>query len=207
MMHTGRGQLAWIVALVVVGSAMLGAAKIKVRAEGDKTFDFTLSGRGIGTTQRQEKSSWLAPPMTTPRPCGNVSSRPSWMPSRPRCRREASSGATGGTPDLKVTYYLIVKLTAGRRSSGNSFPRRLLGPAPVCAGDDILQGGAGGITHSRLGGADERRGRVARDRRDGSRSVEDGRRTKGPPARGRADAASEVSAQKMIASARQRCVG
>ncbi len=123
MMHTRRGQLAWIVALVVVGTAMLGAAKIKVRAEGDKTFDFThvrtwdwdhpTPGKVIMARAADDDPEAVRKRL-----------EPTLMDAVASTlqTRGLQQAATGGTPDLKVTYYLIVKLTAGTQELGQFLP-------------------------------------------------------------------------------------
>jgi len=116
-----RARLVWILALTMLGSALVGAAKIKVRAEGDKTFDF----RSVRTWD------WDAP---TP---GKVimARAADDDPEAVRKRLEptlmeavATSFKSRGlqkatsSPDLKVTYYVIVKLTAGTQEMGQFLP-------------------------------------------------------------------------------------
>ena len=126
---------------------MLGAAKIKVRAEGDKTFDFTMSGPGTGTTPTPGKVIMMRAADDDPEAV-RKRLEPTVMEAVGSAlqSRGLQQAATGGPPDLKLTYYLIVKLTAGTQEIGQFLPATTFwGLPPVCAGRHVVQGGAGGI--------------------------------------------------------------
>jgi hypothetical protein len=117
-----RARLVWVVALTMLGSGLVGAAKIKVRAEGDKTFDF----RSVRTWD------WDAPTPGKVIVARSADDDPEALRKRlePTLMEAVETSfksrglqrATSSPPDLKVTYYAIVKLTAGAQEMGQFLP-------------------------------------------------------------------------------------
>jgi hypothetical protein len=121
-MQRSRQQLASILTLVVIAGALLGAAKIKVRAEGDKTFDFTTVRTWDWDNPTPGKVIMMRAADDDPE---DVRKR-----LEPTVMEAIGSGlqsrglqrATTGAADLKATYCIVVKLTAGTQEMGQFLP-------------------------------------------------------------------------------------
>lgn len=117
-----RAQIAWLAALSVLASALLGAAKISVRAEGDKTFDFKTARTWAWDAPTPGKVIMMRAADDNPEDI-RLRLEPTVLeavgavlPSRGLQKASASP------PDLKLTYYLVVKLTAGTQEMGQFLP-------------------------------------------------------------------------------------
>lgn len=115
--------MAWLLALLMLAGALPAAApKIKVRAQGDKTFDFTTvrtwdwdhptPGKVIALRSHDDDPEALRKRFES----AVMDALASQLQLRGLTR------AADATPDLKATYYLVVKFSSSAQEMGQFLP-------------------------------------------------------------------------------------
>jgi hypothetical protein len=117
-----RAGIAWVVALSVLGGALLGAAKISVRAEGDKTFDFASARTWAWDMPTPGKVIMMRAADDDPEAVRKRLEPTVMEAVGAALQSRGLQRASASPPDLKITYYVVVKLSAGTQEAGQFLP-------------------------------------------------------------------------------------
>jgi hypothetical protein len=123
MNTTGRGWMTGMLALMVLAGALPGAApKIKVRAQADKNYDFSTVRTWDWDHPTPGKVIALRSQDDDPEALRKRFESTVMDAFASQLQLRGLTHAAQATPDLKATYYLIVKFTSSSQEMGQFLP-------------------------------------------------------------------------------------
>jgi hypothetical protein len=117
-----RTRIAWVLAWIVLAAALANAAKIKVRAQGDKTYDFAAVRTWDWDQPTPGKVIALRTQDDDPEALRQRFESTVMEAFTSQMQQRGLTRGSPSPPDLKATYYLIVKFSSSAQEMGQFLP-------------------------------------------------------------------------------------
>jgi Domain of unknown function (DUF4136) len=117
-----RAPIGWVLVLVMVAGGLLSAAKIKTRSQHDKTYDFRTVRTWDWDNPTPGKVIMLRSQDDDPEPVRQRFESTIMEAVASQLQSRGLARAAGAPPDLKATYYLIVKYNSSAQEMGQFLP-------------------------------------------------------------------------------------
>jgi hypothetical protein len=117
-----RARIACVLASIVLAAALADAAKIKVRAQGDKNFDFAAVRTWEWDQPTPGKVIALRTQDDDPEALRQRFESAIMDAFASQLQQRGLTRASQSPPDLKATYYLVVKFSSSAQEMGQFLP-------------------------------------------------------------------------------------
>jgi Domain of unknown function (DUF4136) len=122
MTMISRTRIAWALAWIVLAAGLAHAAKIKVRAQGDKKYDFAAVRTWDWDQPTPGKVIALRTQDDDPEALRQRFESTVMEAFTAQMQQRGLTRGSQSSPDLKATYYLIVKFSSSAQEMGQFLP-------------------------------------------------------------------------------------